>query len=365
MCYKLQVFMTLKIMDQQIPFTNFRMEMLIELLDPKMRAKSIEDLTQFGFINESTKAHWIDEFNKDKYSSRALSHTTSNLKLILDKLHESTGGQITSKKTNQIILRLIELSMLAESSEYFKYENIKDKSIVDYGAGTISTLSVAIVLFANGFSSVVACEPLSIEIDYALAGVKQTIQSIHLEPEIMNFSGISNNELITRVSLLNFENLEIEMKKLNAELTEVVNLGGIKLTKNIHALDPNSIDCIFSNSVLEHITNINFELANHFRVLRSNGLSIHTVDFSDHRAIGTNISPCQFYYDGILHHVNGLRPSEMESLFSLSGFRGKTFKRMSIPIQYLNRNAGMLDKYSKYHDDDLLAWVNSYILTKQ
>lgn len=56
----------------------------------------------------------------------------------------------------------------------------------------------------------------------------------------------------------------------------------VERVRNIEELKPKSIDLIFSNAVLEHVTDLPNLIAKLHRVLKDDGAMIHLVDYGDH-----------------------------------------------------------------------------------
>jgi SAM-dependent methyltransferase len=86
-----------------------------------------------------------------------------------------------------------------------------------------------------------------------------------------------------------------------------------------------SIDLVVSNSVLEHINNLDDSIAEFSRITKPGGYGIHGVDFIDHRWYSDpNIHPLEFLRidtsDSIVHGSNRLRQSDITELFKKNGF---------------------------------------------
>jgi hypothetical protein len=97
-------------------------------------------------------------------------------------------------------------------------------------------------------------------------------------------------------------------------------------------LDPSSIDCFFSIDTLEHIpaTDLREIFVHSRRFLKSHGLSIHFIDYSDHYARIDSVSRFNFltysedewrFYNNRFQYVNRLRHSQYMNIFTESGFR--------------------------------------------
>ncbi len=101
--------------------------------------------------------------------------------------------------------------------------------------------------------------------------------------------------------------------------------------KSLSELPPDSVDYCFSNAVLEHIPNHDFPLlaSGIFRVLKSDGVSLHRVDLKDH--LGGNLENLRFSdstWEGPLFrnsgfYTNRIRLSEMVAMFEHAGLECK------------------------------------------
>ena len=90
-------------------------------------------------------------------------------------------------------------------------------------------------------------------------------------------------------------------------------------------LNSSSIDLVVSNSVLEHIEDLNELIKEMYRITKPGGFGAHGVDFRDHRIyFDTNIHPLEsLKFDSaepIVFGINRLRPHEIETIFKANGF---------------------------------------------
>lgn len=87
-----------------------------------------------------------------------------------------------------------------------------------------------------------------------------------------------------------------------------------------------AIDVVVSNSVFEHLGDVEDVLAEMARVVRPGGLAVHAIDGFDHRYYGRpdEISPHAFLFESsdapLLYGCNRIRPLAFAALFEQAGF---------------------------------------------
>jgi len=139
--------------------------------------------------------------------------------------------------------------------------------------------------------------------------------------------------------------------KTIAEILE--RCGAIYMTeglKSIKQIDGESVDCIFSQAVLEHVRRHEFQaiLAESRRVLRPGGVCTHVVDLSDHLSGGLNnlrfsnkVWESDFFCKSGFY-TNRIRFGAMADIFSKAGYLA-TFKnierweKIPTPKKYFDR----------------------------
>ena len=336
---------------------------IFDLLDPERRGEALRDLQKLGLITGENFRAWGDELNSKEYSARNISQIICSQKIKLDRFVERFGGELSARKTITILRPLLELPKQVGDPFCFDSESLKRKVFLDFGAGIYSPLAVAMVLYANGFSKCIAFEPTPIVTEVALGSVSQTISNIFQNPTQFNFSGIPDSEFKERLSHLDFTRLFEKIESLNSRNSRVVDLGGVVLVSSLEEIL--SVDVVLSNSVLEHVADLKSSMSQLHSALADDGLCIHTVDYSDHRAIDSDVNLFEMYYDGILADINGLRPSDIERIFSDAGFIGTSLTRMNSPSKMAPDLKRLVSAYAGYSAQDLSVWVRSYILRKR
>jgi len=185
-------------------------------------------------------------------------------------------------------------------------------------------------------------------------------------PQKFNFSGISDNQMKANISNLNFDQLIERLNEFSRGDINYVELDGCTLIKSPSQLNAQSLDFVFSNSVLEHVQPFLPEMQDLRQRLKTEGICLHTVDFADHRFyMNKNLHLFEMYYDGVLHEINGLRSSLMESYFVEAGFSiNNKLGLLGVPKTYSPKIDTIIhQKFSTVCQSDFNEWVNGYILT--
>ena len=146
-------------------------------------------------------------------------------------------------------------------------------------------------------------------------------------PDFSAHSGVPLPALKDRLSqLLESRDLDTLAKKIGFEYH-----APLDVTQS--AIEPQSVDLVYSNLVFEHVTvkALNSILAHSRRILKSEGLAWHHVDYSDHYAhTFKDLSLINFLRYGErrwnmigqsdLHYQNRLRKSDYVRAFRAAGF---------------------------------------------
>jgi len=142
---------------------------------------------------------------------------------------------------------------------------------------------------------------------------------------------------------------------------------------NLGSFAEASIDCVCSNEVLEHLDPEHLrETADATRrLLRPGGISVHTIDYSDHYARSdTRIDRFNFLtfddrawrkHDSAFQYVNRLRHSDYVRIFESSGLR-----LLSATVTQgrptTTARSGIAERFARYSDADLFALGGRIIL---
>lgn len=339
------------------------LESLFGLILPEDRQPYFNSLVMGGFIAVDGQNRWVAALQEPE-CMRLIGWQLSQFKARLDDLiHRQTSGTFpVSKARYPDMIRRIQESLHNGGYPGLELPWIEGKTIVDYGCGTYNPLAMGIIFFANGFERVVAIEPFAVHVEVAYSGALEMAKCLLANPQELNFSGIDPAVLKQRVASLSFDTLREDLMKLNLGEIEMLSLGPVEFHKTLGQLADIRFDLLTSNSVLEHVTTLDAEIALQRRMVKGDGLCIHTVDFSDHRAIGRNSNIFGMYYDGNLDDtINGLRPSELADIFTGNGFSITPNGDLRVGVEYVDR-ARLIERYRAFSDDDLTTWVRTYLL---
>lgn len=172
-------------------------------------------------------------------------------------------------------------------------------------------------------------------------------EGLHLPPELLGAAGFQELLALCRAEYL----------------TEGLN--------SLRALPDESVDFIWSHSVLEHVRKRDFDptMNEMFRILKPGGRASHSIDLMDHLAKSLNnlrfsegvwesefIARSGFY-------TNRLRFSEIEESIDRAGFARLAGRRGRWPQPPLSR-AKLDPQFRELSEEDLLTRTAHFVLTK-
>ncbi len=238
--------------------------------------------------------------------------------------------------------------------------DIKNSSILEMGAG----------------------KPLGTGIFWNFAGVKK-YTSIDKFIQI-NLSDLWLQRFETMLSMNLFypDNFKIDSLVKKNGNQYVLNEEKIRLIQGSleeYPLEKNSFDFIYSNAVMEHMTNIEVILKKLHNVLKDDGVMYHGIDLREHhtnlRTVpdkNTSIDYLKYskeewermYPPGSEHYINRFRASDFQKYFKDSGFRVVDF----ITTQKKDLDETIYHKihseFHKYSIDDLKTTGIHMVLKK-
>jgi len=148
-------------------------------------------------------------------------------------------------------------------------------------------------------------------------------------------------------------------------LTDVCSCSKAKyLTEGLESLrliPDASIDFIFSEAVLEHVSRADFQatVSEMRRIIKPDGVCSHQVDLKDHLAYGLNNLrfPRSLWESRWLarsgFYTNRIRYSEMMRIFGMAGFSARALNVSRWPKLPIRREK-LHEEFSRLPDDDLL-----------
>ena len=158
-------------------------------------------------------------------------------------------------------------------------------------------------------------------------------------------------------------------------IQEILNLcncryltGGIK---SLNSIKNNSIDFVFSHSVLEHIRKYQFhEIQKDLkRILKPNGLASHSIDFQDHLDYGlNNLRFSEKIWESSLFansgfYTNRIPALKMHSIFEEVGFKIKR-KSLGKWPRLPTKRSSMHKEFDIYTDSELINRTSYVLLEK-
>jgi predicted O-linked N-acetylglucosamine transferase (SPINDLY family)/SAM-dependent methyltransferase len=344
--------------------SNALINHLFGLMLPERRHAAFIELVKGRFIPIDQQQPWVDALNQAVFSKANIGNQLTDIKIELDSyIHREQMGVLSERRFPGMMQRVVAALTAQGRGDLLSHAAIATRRLVDFGAGGLNPLALPILLYANGWQEVVACENFAIDSTIAAAGALEMVKIIFANPQQHNYSGIDQREMKRRLADLDLTQLADRFDAFNQASHAVLDLHGVKLVKSLADMADQSVDLMLSNSVLEHLMQPAEAFAQMGRVMAAGGLLVHTVDFSDHRAIGTRIHPFQFYYDGVLQGINGLRYSEVIALLTAQGFNCRGYNRMLAPEGLIDR-LRLNGRYARMSDEDLRTFVVTIVAEK-
>ena len=162
-----------------------------------------------------------------------------------------------------------------------------------------------------------------------------------------------------------------ELKTLDDFLTELNTHYLVEGLKSLEKIDSNSVDYLFSHSVMEHIrfSELDKYINEMYRVLKPNGLISHNINYKDH--LDESLNSLRFslkiwesdLFANSGFYTNRVPAIEMHRKFKIIGFKmvwEKFSKWPSLPVKrkYIH------NEFQEYSDTDLMNSTSSFIASK-
>lgn len=323
---------------------------------------ALQALTQAGLLDPQARLRWEAELAHPRWQ-RQRHDLHARAKLLADA-RAAHAGKLSVSEPLAVLAQLAPLVQLAVRLGFdADLARLQQRTVMDLGSGLYYPLSSSVLLHLNGFGRAVAFEPFPVKPDYAAASLMALVRAVFETPGRFCLFGQSPQGLKRRLAELDLEDLPGRFEQLNRGEVDRVDLGAVQLFQREAALPEDSVDLLFSNSVLEHIPDLTQALQWHRRLLKPSGWCCHTVDFADHRYyFDPALNVMQMYYDGVLDEINGLRPHQMEAAFAAAGFACWKVPKLHLPEQAIDRDRPRQGLYAELPPADLFEWVNGYVL---
>jgi hypothetical protein len=227
-----------------------------------------------------------------------------------------------------------------------------------------SPLCASLILYANGAARAIALEPFDIDVPTTVAALENAVRHALFHPERIDIGVHSPQQMRQRIAALALDGLAERLQAFSDRQTDRVDLGGVELTRRLPDVWDTPRQLVFSTSVLEHVDDLGATLCDLANRLGPEALCVHTVDYSDHRAQGSELDLFEMYYDGVLDGINGLRPPQIEDLMHRAGFRGQLVGRLMAPPDTLQRQRGIHPRHARFNDLHLTVFLCSYVLRR-
>jgi len=196
-------------------------------------------------------------------------------------------------------------------------------TVVEFGCGRHNPLGLSVLLFLNGADATIATDldPCLDDARAALA-IYDLLVACLTSPDRFKLPGVQKAAFRERIERFDLERLrdgDLGGGLGNAPCRYVV--GSFKSALETTELSP--VDLVVSFSVLEHVDDLPAIVDDFFTGIASGGRMVHTIDFIDHRAYGSEISPWGYLLEGSPRQEisNELRYSEVMGIVEARGFK--------------------------------------------
>lgn len=233
--------------------------------------------------------------------------------------------------------------------------DIRDKLILEIGPG--NSLAMAMLFIAHGAKKVYLVDRFkhlfwdNRDIDCHKKIMEEIKESgAPYASSVVNSISFDNNR-----NTINFDSNKIEYRCTDTTILPFAD---------------DSIDCVFSNAVLEHVHNSKQVINELARVTKKGGIGIHEIDFRDHFVKQKPLRLLRYpeWLWNIMSwnrpgYTNRLRFSDYLSLFKLAGFdiqKHLTIREYKGDIGILKLNT----RFKTYSQDELRV-LASWIMTKK
>ncbi len=142
--------------------------------------------------------------------------------------------------------------------------------------------------------------------------------------------------------------------------------------ESVHALSllDGEVDFMMSNAFLEHLSSVDDAITEIARVMRKDGIGVHTIDGADHRSYGDpTCHPLELLTEAtnesIVHGSNRIRPLEFVSLFERHGFEVISFEPFVTREIDANLRARLAEPFRSMTDDVLSVIIAKIVVRRR
>lgn len=226
------------------------------------------------------------------------------------------------------------------------HEFLRGRTLLEFGSGTKNALSVGTLLLLNGAEHVVAYEPFPVKLAQSTLARDELLLAAVRDPQRFALDGTPAEVVRQRaVDLLSSTGPEL------------------CTTREDLASKTAAFDVVISNHVLEHVGDLDHELAFIAELITPSAVQVHRVDFRDHRLFSqpaSKPSKVEFYRDGELTTCNGLRASDVNRSFRARGWSTDVVNEQRIDESELPTE--ICDRFRGYKTDDLVTITADWIV---
>lgn len=239
-------------------------------------------------------------------------HAGHAYRVLRDRLDQDNTWRYGTRRTRRLAQRYRPIA---------EHVRLKGARFIDFGCGPHNPLDIAVVLYING-----AAEGISVDIRpptdprQSAVALYDLIAECLTLPERWHWGGVDIDEFLRRAHRFDREALR------SGDLW-----GGLGTAQCRHVVGDDwqkehDIDAIVSQSVLEHIHDLDGVIAAMSTVMRPGGVMLHRIDMRDHRRRTWGDGGINRWYfltsddEHSRSHCNRVRVSQFEALFERHGF---------------------------------------------
>lgn len=162
---------------------------------------------------------------------------------------------------------------------HLPYKSFAGLKVLDFGCGHRNPLAAALLMYVNGADVVYCIDIKTANSQLISMGLYFLLMSISINPS--GFSVLSADELSSRLGRIKHERL-LEGDYEAALKNVPIHYNVVRPDQKYRDIMPNGVDLVISQSVLEHVFQLQGVLDELYGVLNYGGHMAHYVDFTDH-----------------------------------------------------------------------------------